>query len=305
MAKVDNKTKIFLDKLKKSGYWNNDYDYSKLIYTGIEEKVIVIDEFGFYHLISPYHLLQGNRLTIQNAIDKNEYFIFKAKLKHGDKYMYQYSNYTIASAKIIITCIKHGNFEVTANNFLRGKGCGKCVGRHKTTSEIIEDFKKLNNKNCDYSLVDYKGVDVKVKIICKEHGVFEQTPFEHLMKSNCPKCIGRNKSIEDLKKLFNKKHNNKYQYLEINNTKQNSIISITCSKHGTFEQKIKYHLRGGGCLKCGANLIEDRGYVSFEECSSFAKTLGLTSKKQWEEYCKSGNKPDNIPHNPQEYYNNK
>lgn len=50
---------------------------------------------------------------------------------------------------------------------------------------------KANNiHNClyDYSLVDYKNNKTKIKIICKEHGIFEQTPNKHLLGRGCPFC---------------------------------------------------------------------------------------------------------------------
>jgi hypothetical protein len=34
----------------------------------------------------------------------------------------------------------------------------------------------------DYSLVEYNGSKVKVKIICKVHGIFEQSPNNHISK---------------------------------------------------------------------------------------------------------------------------
>ncbi len=41
---------------------------------------------------------------------------------------------------------------------------------------------------------------------------------------------------------------------------------------------------------------------SFEEAREFARGLGLTSYKGWLEWCKSGNRPPDIPSNPNEPY---
>ena len=46
-------------------------------------------------------------------------------------------------------------------------------------------------------------------------------------------------------------------------------------------------------------------FRSFEDAKKFAQTLGLKSGTQWQEYCKSGNKPDDIPSYPNEHYKNK
>lgn len=52
---------------------------------------------------------------------------------------------------------------------------------------IIESIKKHGNK-CDYSLVDYINTNIKVKIICPIHGIFEQTPHAHLKSLGCFEC---------------------------------------------------------------------------------------------------------------------
>ena len=44
--------------------------------------------------------------------------------------------------------------------------------------------------------------------------------------------------------------------------------------------------------------------ITFEEATVFVHSLGLKSKKEWVEYCKSGNKPDSIPSDPYKYYKN-
>lgn len=57
-----------------------------------------------------------------------------------------------------------------------------------TTSEVIKQFKETHKDKYDYSLVEYVNTNTKVKIICKEHGIFEQTPNNHKNKHGCPKC---------------------------------------------------------------------------------------------------------------------
>jgi hypothetical protein len=37
---------------------------------------------------------------------------------------------------------------------------------------VIESFRKVHGDTYDYSIVEYKNTHTKVKIICKEHGVF-------------------------------------------------------------------------------------------------------------------------------------
>jgi hypothetical protein len=72
----------------------------------------------------------------------------------------------------------------------------------KHTKQIFIDgvLKKYpqNNDKYDYSLVDYKDSKTCVDIICLLHGIFQQTPDNHLQGRGCPKCA-KEKSILCLK----------------------------------------------------------------------------------------------------------
>ena len=46
-------------------------------------------------------------------------------------------------------------------------------------------------------------------------------------------------------------------------------------------------------------------YLDFPEAKKAVKSLHLSSRSEWEKYCKSGNKPKNIPASPQYIYKNK
>ena len=48
-----------------------------------------------------------------------------------------------------------------------------------------------------------------------------------------------------------------------------------------------------------------RHYRPFEEARGFARSLNLRSMAQWREYCKSGDKPRDIPTDPRKVYLNK
>lgn len=77
---------------------------------------------------------------------------------------------------------------------------------------IIKRFKDVHGDRYDYSLVEYKNSKTKVKIICKEHGVFEQTPEKHCSKQGCPKCNNKNVTTEEFVEKSIKKHGKKYDY---------------------------------------------------------------------------------------------
>lgn len=52
---------------------------------------------------------------------------------------------------------------------------------------------KIHKNKYDYSLVDYTTTETKIKIICHEHGIFEQIPVSHLQGKGCKSCIKKSK----------------------------------------------------------------------------------------------------------------
>lgn len=128
----------------------------------------------------------AKRLTVED-------FIIRAKSVHGDKYDYSLSNYISKDKKLKIICPIHGVFEQSPNNHWKGKGCPYCSGNKKLTQdEFITKSNDVHHGFYDYTNVVYVNVDTPVKILCKEHGFFEQTPYHHLQGRGCPIC-GRTK----------------------------------------------------------------------------------------------------------------
>lgn len=141
------------------------------------------------------------------------------------------------------------------------------MGKKLTFNDFLRKAKEKHGNKFDYSNVNFKGVDIKVKIICPEHGEFEQTPTNHF-KYDCKLCSATKGGIKNRlsKKEFIKKsnliHNNKFDYSKIKYEKTTDIIKIICPKHGEFEQKAEYHLSGRGCHKCGReSTIKSNTYI--------------------------------------------
>jgi hypothetical protein len=75
-----------------------------------------------------------------------------------------------------------------------------------TKEKFIDISNKTHKKKFDYSLVDYKSTNTKVKIICTEHGIFEQTPNSHILVKVRPHCITKTSKCENtIIEYFNEK----------------------------------------------------------------------------------------------------
>jgi len=129
----------------------------------------------------------SKRLTTKQFIDR-------AKKVHGNKYDYSLVQYKNTKTKVKIICPVYGIFEQTPHAHLQGQNCYKCGiiiknnKLRKSTEQFIIDAKEVHGNKYNYSLVQYKNWSIKVKIICPEHGIFEQTPSNHLQGNGCPKC---------------------------------------------------------------------------------------------------------------------
>jgi hypothetical protein len=51
--------------------------------------------------------------------------------------------------------------------------------------------------------------------------------------------------------------------------------------------------------------MKKQNYVTFNEAKPFVSTMKLKNAKEWEMYCKSGNKPSDIPTTSNIVYKNK
>jgi hypothetical protein len=57
-----------------------------------------------------------------------------------------------------------------------------------TAEDFIEKARQVHGDKYDYHRVVYICNRKKVKIICPEHGMFLQTPKNHIFKNGCPQC---------------------------------------------------------------------------------------------------------------------
>lgn len=183
------------------------YNYDKSIYINTKTKLIITcPKHGDFLQRPEVHYLDkcGCPSCDPTNILGNKKFIEKSKLIHGEKYDYSKVNYEKNNIKVEIICQYHGSYFQQPGAHLRGQGCPDCCGNKKsTTEEFISKSNKKHHNLYDYSLVNYLTKRDKVKIICKEHGVFEQKAYVHLQGHGCPICNNSKLEIYLRNKLKN------------------------------------------------------------------------------------------------------
>ena len=234
----------------------NKYDYSKSIYLGIHvEMKIICQEHGEFLQTPRNHLKNkcpcnvclptlGLKTTLIN-------FVNKANGIHNNKYDYSRVIFSKKLDKIIIICPTHGEFTQTVISHFSGNGCSGCTENIKLTKDALT-YKAniIHNYKYDYSLVEIRGGNDKITIICPDHGKFYQVPRKHLL-FGCSSCAKVKKlTTNQFIDRANIIHNNKYNYEKSVYIDCMSKLIITCMEHGDFSQSPNGHLMGNGCLRC-------------------------------------------------------
>ena len=143
---------IYKEDLQK--IHNNKYNYSKVIWKGVDIDIIVECPIHGEFEIRPADHKRGRGchsclkdiFIPHNKLDTQK-FIEKSIEIMRNKYDYTKSIYIDAKTKLIIICKEHGEFEQTPNGHLNGKnGCRKCRPNYsKKQIEWLNFISKLKN----------------------------------------------------------------------------------------------------------------------------------------------------------------
>lgn len=261
------KTEIFLSRAKATH--GDRYDYSKSICARLTDKITIgCKDHGFFEQSAKAHL-RGNgcrkcgQILSNNAkrLDNNS-FISRSRVIHGDLYSYDNCEYKGRKLRLTVTCHKHGDFAQRACDHLSGKGCPSCAnekrndGSKHNTDTFIAMAKAVHADAYGYGMVDYKSYHEKVSIKCAIHGYYDQTPAIHLAGGGCRQCGYERSSakcrsnVEAFIESARETHGGIYDYTNVEYVNARTKVSITCAKHGDFEQEPQSHLAGRGCPLC-------------------------------------------------------
>ena len=177
------------------------------------------------------------------------------------------------------------------------------MSKKLTNEEFIKNVKLLHNNMYDYSKVEYNGDNKKVKIICKIHGEFEQTPGNHKSGKGCPKCKGKKLNNIDIINEFKKIHGDRYDYFCVNYVNGVTKVKIKCVEHGVFEQTPSMHKSGQGCKKCygkeklNHNIVIDNFLKTHGKKYNYSKVNYVNAHSKVSIICPEHGKFEQTPNN--------
>jgi len=266
--------KRFIEKVQK--IHKDKYDYSLVNYINYHTNINVICDIkghGNFQVTPDNHQsnksgcpICGRLKSSRKRRKKEEKFLSEIKKIFKNKYSFEKVNYQGAKIPVIIICKKHGEYPITPDSLLQGRGCFDCglieqgLKRRSTTLAFINAAKKIHGNRYNYSQTKYETAKTHVTIICNKHKEFEQLPTIHLTGAGCNDCgnetIGkkmRNPIEKVIRILEERRGNRNFDYSLIYNTYKNnrSLLSIRCTKHNKiFFQSADDHAQSGGCEDC-------------------------------------------------------
>ncbi len=241
------------------------YLYDRTEYRGANIKVVITcPTHGDFLQIPREHAPRGSgcqkcgQARSRPRVGRDE-FIRRAREVHGDTYDYDLVNYEGSSVPVLIGCRLHGVFAQSPENHAgsQRQGCPTCgiaratTRRRKTQQQFEDEARATHGDRYDYSLSEYRSVKQKIRIICREHGPFDQLPHDHLRGRGCSVCAGvRPRDTLRFVAEARAVHGDRYGYSNVQYTNANAKVDIVCPDHGVFTQLAAVHLNGGGCGRC-------------------------------------------------------
>lgn len=180
------------------------YDFSRFDYCGSKAKGIVVcclhGEF-----LSDYGSIVGGKgcpkcglasRGLKSRLDSAEAISrMQSAMPSLDFSLFEYKS---SASKSVVVCQTHGKFLKSYNHILAGVGCKKCSSEAKSKqatisfSTFIGRANKTHRNTYTYKEETYTGTSGKIIAVCRTHGEFEVSCFDHTCGQGCPSCKDSN-----------------------------------------------------------------------------------------------------------------
>lgn len=156
----------------------NKYEYTTYVDYTTKIEIICKEHGAFFQTPSAH--LQGNGCKLCNQHNDFDTLIKQIKIKG-----FQYISKT--NLQNIILKNKYGVYKTSIANLRKGSVPSIQSALNKT-EVFINMANEIHNTKYDYSQTCYTNNSSKVLIKCKKHGIFNQTPQNHLQGKGCKLC---------------------------------------------------------------------------------------------------------------------
>lgn len=214
------------------------------------------------------HVFRTNRQIILNI---------KRKVEETDYTLKEIINLNGAASRFIYTCPRHGDTEVSYNNFINHEYFCKGCGKDRFIDEVIKKRICKIKEECDkrgYIFVRYIHEEKIVKIYCNKHENLHECLYDNFIfkETSCPKCSIES-AVDKNRIPYSIFLNRISERCKLNDFTFNGIIgeyngsssklSFSCPAHGEkFASYRNFVSNGTGCNECmrGGFNINKSGY---------------------------------------------
>lgn len=249
-------------RARVSEVWGDRWDLSLAYPSTTRDKVTVIcRDHGEF--VQPANSLVSGILGCpecpgSNARWTQDTFIRAVNRRWDHRWDLSKVTFTSTKGNVTVLCREHGEFLHRAEYLLAGKiGCSKCASNTRLTQEEYQSrVLSVWGDRWDLSEVVYESSSSKVKLICRDHGEFYQTPSNTFAgKIGCNKCLRDSvvSNEEYLRKLYNV-WGDRWDTSRVVYTGTHNKVILGCREHGWFDMIAYTSLLGViGCFQCNGN----------------------------------------------------
>lgn len=196
------------------------FDYSKFEYLNAKSRSIIIcPVHGEFEQTSDKHMQskhgcyecarifiaeasrdRDNHPTFKRESISKEQFLERVRLKHGDKFGIDLSNYFgFTKGTVTIICLEHGSSTYVPQAFISSEcGCRECGSQKKNTSktrsyeDFIDNVTRIHQNKYTYPESNkevYENRKSVITVVCSIHGEFTKKAQKHLSGQGCFECL--------------------------------------------------------------------------------------------------------------------
>ena len=137
--------------------------------------------------------------------------------------------------------------------------------RALTPEEFLGRSLNIWGDRWNYELLNFKGMDEAVTLICKDHGEFSQVASKHIYSKQvgCKRCHGRSPlTHEEFLSRAKGAWGERWDYTDTLYVNSVTPVEIGCSEHGKFLQVPSSHWSGKvGCPRCRGEVSDLDSFI--------------------------------------------
>lgn len=191
----------------------------------------------------------------------------------------------------------------------QGHWCPKCAKNEKYAYDFV-CHKIEEEGNNEYKVLDkkYEGADKKLKLL---HNKCNKIWISSFSKWNsgyrCPICQRKKAtkkltfSYEQVKKIIESSGDYLLIGKEyINANKKIAIKHLNCNT--VFDTTLGRWRSGKRCRICSYKNRKKKNMMTYGEAKEYIRKMNIKSYREWRDFCKRGDRPNNLPSAPDQTY---